>query len=72
MLTIRDVTKPVILDATFNGGGTPPLSSSYSLGFHAVGTIRRSDFGLDHMIWSHFVSDEVNLTIEAEFDQQKS
>jgi polyisoprenoid-binding protein YceI len=72
MLTIRDVTKPVILDVTFNGGGTPPLSSGYSLGFHATGTIRRSDFGVDQMIWSRFVGDEVNLTIEAQFDQQKS
>jgi polyisoprenoid-binding protein YceI len=71
-LTLRDVTKPVILDVTFNGGRKPPLSDGYSLGFHANGTIRRSDFGLDQMIWSHMVGDEVNLTIEAQFDQQKS
>jgi polyisoprenoid-binding protein YceI len=71
-LTIRDVTKPVILDVTFNGGGNVPLSSGYSLGFHASGIIRRSDFDLNHMIWSGFVSDDVRLTIEAEFDQQKA
>jgi polyisoprenoid-binding protein YceI len=70
VLTIRDVTKPVILDVTFNGGAKTPLSSAYSLGFHAVGTIRRSDFGLDRMIWSGFVSDDVQLTIEAQFNQQ--
>ena len=72
MLTIRDVTKPVILDVTFNGGAKALMSSAYSLGFHATGTIRRSDFGLDQMIWSRFVGDDVRLTIEAEFDQQKS
>jgi polyisoprenoid-binding protein YceI len=70
LLTIRDVTKPVVLDVTFYGGGKVPLSGSYSLGFHASGVIRRSDFGLDHMIWSGFVSDDVQLTIEAEFDQK--
>jgi polyisoprenoid-binding protein YceI len=69
-LTIEDVTKPVILDVTFNGGGSVPMSGSYSLGFHASGVMRRSDFGLDRMFWSRFVSDEVQLTIEAEFDQK--
>ena len=72
ILTIRDVTKPVALDVTFNGGGRPPLSSGYALGFHATGTIRRSDFGLDQMIWSRFVGNEVTLTVEVQFDQQKS
>ena len=71
-LTIRDVTKPVILDVTFNGGGSALLSGGHSLGFHATGTIRRSDFGLDQMIWSRFVADDVQLVIEAQFDQQKS
>jgi polyisoprenoid-binding protein YceI len=70
-LTIRDVTKPVVLEATFNGGEKTPMSTTYSLGFHATGTIRRSDFDLNHMIWSGFVSDEVHLTIEAQFDEQK-
>ncbi|HLY05589.1 MAG TPA: YceI family protein [Rhizomicrobium sp.] len=71
MLTIKDVTRPVILDVTFNGGGKSMMSGGdYSLGFHATGVLRRSDFGLDKMFWSGFVSDEVALTIEAEFDQK--
>lgn len=70
MLTIKDVTKPVILDVTFNGGGKSPMGGGYSLGFHAMGVLRRSDFGLDKMFWNRFVSDEVGLTIEAEFDQK--
>ncbi|HEX3431978.1 MAG TPA: YceI family protein [Rhizomicrobium sp.] len=72
LLTIRDVAKPVLLDVTFNGGAKTPMSSTYSLGFHATGTIRRSDFDLNHMFWSGFVADEVQLTIDAEFDEQKS
>lgn len=69
-LTIKDVTRPVILDVTFNGGRKSPMGGGYSIGFHAAGVLRRSDFGLDKMFWSGFVSDEVALTIEAEFDQK--
>lgn len=70
VLTIQDVAKPVILDVTFIGGGRPPMSGGYALGFHAAGILRRSDFGLDKMFWNRFVSDDVALTIEAEFDQK--
>lgn len=70
MLTIEDITKPVILDVTFNGGGKAPMSGEYSLGFHATGVLRRSDFGLDRVFWNRFVSDDVALTIETEFDQK--
>ena len=69
-LTIRDVTKPVILDVTFNGGEKSPMGGAHTLGFHATGVVRRSDFGLDKMFWNRFVSDDVALTIEAEFDQR--
>lgn len=70
LLTIEDVTKPVILDVTFNGDEKSPVNGGYSLGFHATGVLRRSDFGLDRVFWNRFVSDEVALTIEAEFDQK--
>lgn len=70
LLTIRNMTRPVILDATFNGGEQTPLGV-HSLGFRASGTIRRSDFGLNRAIWSPFVSDEVQLVITAMFDLQK-
>jgi polyisoprenoid-binding protein YceI len=70
-LTIRGVTKSVTLDAVFGGGAPNPLSDSYSLGFHASATIKRSDFGMTDMIWNSMVGDEVTLTIEALFDQEK-
>jgi polyisoprenoid-binding protein YceI len=70
LLTIRDITRPIVLDATFNGGEQNPIGG-YSLGFRATGTIRRSDFGLNHAIWSQFVSDDVHLIISAMFDRQK-
>jgi polyisoprenoid-binding protein YceI len=71
LLTIRNVTRPVTLDATFNGGEPNPMGGGYALGFRATATIKRSDFGLNHAIWSQFVSDDVHVIIEAMFDQQK-
>jgi polyisoprenoid-binding protein YceI len=70
-LTIKGVTKPVVLDAVFRAGGPNPMGSGYSLGFHATATIKRADFGLTDMMWSRFVGDDVNLIIEALFVQQK-
>lgn len=70
-LTIRNITRPVILDVTFNGGGDNPLENSYAMGFRATGVIRRSDFGMTSMIWSSFVSDDVQLVIEAMFEHRK-
>jgi polyisoprenoid-binding protein YceI len=66
---MKGVTKPVVLDAVFRGGALNPLTGKYALGFHATGVVKRSDFGMAGTIWSPFVSDEVNLTIEAMFEQ---
>lgn len=72
-LTIHGVTKPVTFAVTFNGGVMSPMgAAAYDLGFHATAVIKRSDFGLDKMMWNSFVGDEVKLTIEAMFQQQKS
>jgi len=70
-LTIRGVTKPVTLDVTFNGGKPNPIKNAYALGFSARTTIKRSDFGLTDVAWSPFVGDEVQLVIEAMFEQEK-
>jgi polyisoprenoid-binding protein YceI len=66
-LTLAGVTKPVTLSVVFNGGrGSAEPLQPYRIGFDATATVKRSDFGLTHMIWSGFVSDEVQLLIEAE------
>ena len=70
-LTIRGVTKPVTFDIMFNGGLQAPMGSGYDIGFHATATIKRSEFGLDKMIWGSFVSDDVELIVEAMFVHQK-
>lgn len=66
-LTLHGVTRPVTLDATFNGGGTSPATKAYVLGFNATGHIMRSEFGLN--LYVPMVGDDVLLTISTEFDR---
>ena len=70
-LTIAGVTKPVTLKVTFNGGrGTGEPMQPYRLGFDATAALKRSDFGLTHVIWDGFVADDVTLMIEAEAERK--
>jgi len=69
-LTIRGVTKPVTLDVTFTGTELNPLDNSRVLGFHATGTIKRTDYGMTGMIWEPLVSDDIKLIIEAMFQRE--
>jgi polyisoprenoid-binding protein YceI len=69
MLTVKGVSKPVTLKATFHGSGTMPLTGAKVAGFDAKATIKRSEFGLD--AWKGFVGDEVSLIIAAEFAAAK-
>ena len=51
-------------------------NSAYEVDLHGhtqmLCSIKRSDFGLNTVSWSMYVSDDVHLIIEAMFDQQKS
>jgi polyisoprenoid-binding protein YceI len=70
-LTLAGVTRPVTLNVTFNGGRNSPIPlQPYRAGFDATATIKRSDFGLDGMMWSGAVSDDVQLQIECELEKQ--
>lgn len=66
-LTMLGVTKPVVLDVTFNGAGVGPVSKKYTSGFTAEGTIKRTDFGMS--TFAPFVGDEVKLVINGEFQK---
>jgi polyisoprenoid-binding protein YceI len=70
-LTIKGVTRPVVLHAEFRGGQADPLNGNYAIGFHATTTIRRADFGITGMVWEPFVSNDVTLVIEALFEHEK-
>lgn len=65
-LTIKGVTRPVTLDATFVGAGANPRSKKTNVGFRATGAIKRSDFGLG--LAAPAVSDRVDLQINAAFE----
>lgn len=72
-LTIRDVTKPVVLDATFLGEAVSPWGASVAA-FDATTKINRKDFGL---VWNVametggvLVGEEVTIHIEVEAVKQ--
>ncbi len=46
-LTIRDVTRPIALDATIEGRTADPFGGKERLGLSATGQINRMDFGLN-------------------------
>ncbi|WP_338558810.1 YceI family protein [Erwinia sp. E_sp_B04_7] len=63
-LTIKDITKPVILHAVLNKQGMHPMVKKEAVGFDATTTFKRSDFKLDKYVPA--VSDDVKLTITTE------
>lgn len=63
-LTVNDVTKSVVLDATLNKVGPHPESQKEWAGFDATTTLVRSDFGLG--LAAPYVSDELEVTISIE------
>ncbi len=69
-LTFRGVTKPVVLDVVLNGAMKKhPFVDAAALGISATGQIKRSDFGMTHMVPG--IGDEVDIIIEAEFIEKK-
>ena len=71
-LALHGVTKPVVLNATYNGGyAGHPMDPHARIGFSAQGTFKRSDFGIAYGIpapgTTMGVGDAVNLVIESEF-----
>jgi polyisoprenoid-binding protein YceI len=63
-LTLNDVTKSVVLDATLNQMGEHPMAGKEWAGFDATTTILRSDYNVGN--FAPFVSDEVNIAISIE------
>ena len=66
-ITIRDITKPIVLSVVINGAMQHPMLDTPVIGFSASGSLRRSDFGLDRFV--PMVADQVDISIEAEFLQ---
>ncbi len=68
-LTIKDNTRPVVLDATLNKVGEN-MGGQPAIGFDATTTIKRSDFGVG--MYAPAVSDEVEIRITTEASVPKA
>jgi len=71
-LVMHGVTKPLTLEARYNGGyAGHPYDPHARVGFSAHGRLRRSDFGVSYGIpapgTTMGVADEVEIIIETEF-----
>lgn len=64
-LTLGGVTRPVVLDATFNGAISNPFNKKPVFGVSATGRFNRSDFGLGDGV--PIIGDTIELQIEAEY-----
>jgi len=66
-LTLLGVTKPVVLESTFNGVGphpSPQMAGVTVAGFSGRTKISRSDFGMTGMVPN--IGDEVDIWLEVE------
>jgi polyisoprenoid-binding protein YceI len=71
-LTLHGVTRPIVLDAKYNGGyAGHPYDPQARIGFSAQGSFKRSEFGVSNGIpaagSSFGVGDEVEVILETEF-----
>lgn len=71
-MTLHGVTRPVTLQATYNGGyAGHPMDPHARIGFSAHGSLKRSEFGVSYGIPAPGtklgVGDEVQVIIETEF-----
>jgi polyisoprenoid-binding protein YceI len=69
-LTIRMVTRPVMLDVTLLKVGKNARTEVATIGFDARGTLKRSDFGLGAYVPQ--VSDEIQLLVTTQAAETKA
>lgn len=63
-LQIKDIVKPVILDAELTKKGLHPLAKKQAVGFNATTIIKRSQFGMAQYV--PLVSDDIIVKISTE------
>ncbi|MFT3968282.1 MAG: YceI family protein [Sphingobium sp.] len=69
-LTIKGITRPVTLDASFVGAGkgVPQAGGKDTVGFHATGKVNRADYGIVYGL--PLVPDPIQLDLTAAFEKQ--
>lgn len=68
-LTVRGVSKPVILEVKLNKQGMSPVSNKETIGFSAHTEVKRSDFDMKAFLPG--LGDNVKLDIEVEATKNK-
>jgi polyisoprenoid-binding protein YceI len=69
-LTIKGVTKPVVLDVDGPTAPVTGMNKKLHTGFSATTTINREDFGIGAGMPTAMLGDDVKLTIELDFSKQ--
>ncbi|HAV5266807.1 TPA: polyisoprenoid-binding protein [Acinetobacter baumannii] len=64
-LSVKGITKPVVLDAVLNKQGEHPMAKVAAIGFNATTSFNRSDFGLGNYVPNVGDKITVNITTEA-------
>ena len=64
-LTVKGVTKPVVLDAVLNKQGDHPMAKVPAIGFNATTSFNRSAFGIGNYVPNVGDKITVNITTEA-------
>lgn len=64
-LTVKGVTKPVVLDAVLNKQGVHPMTKLQTVGFNATTSFNRSAFGVGAYVPNVGDKITVNITTEA-------
>ena len=70
-LTVKNVTKPVVLDAVLNKQGIHPMTKAESIGFNATTSFDRSAFGVGAYVPNVGDKITVNITTEASVSAKK-
>lgn len=70
-LTMRGVTKEIVLDVVLNGPVENPNKNAKNIqiGIKALGKVKRSDFKLGANLPTAFVSDEIQIRVTGEFNK---
>ncbi|WON81139.1 YceI family protein [Acinetobacter sp. UGAL515B_02] len=64
-LTVKGITKPVVLDAVLNKQGEHPMAKVPAIGFNATTSFNRSEFGIGNYVPNVGDKITVNITTEA-------
>lgn len=65
-LTVKGITKPVVLNAVLNKQGIHPMTKAPAIGFNATTSFNRSEFGIANYVPNVGDKITVNITTEAQ------